>query len=1083
MFSLMPPSAQHRLQILLLAACALLSAASVARSQFTFASDQASNYSGAGAGEPSWTNGANAGTGFAAWSFTSSAGSSGFAGAFVGDPASAGVTGMNAESFGLFANPAGSGAYVFTDRSLSSTMQVGDTFSFQWGINWDSDNGLTGNKGFVLYTGAPGSGEAIRVNNGGSSDIQFNGVNTGFGFGTAVMNWTFTMTDATTVAVSANDRDGTGSFSTNITISGGLSSLRLYATNMGSGTQRQPYYNNFLLTNSGLYNVAAAQTEARFLTGSGNLAKTGNGTLTISGTTNNFTGTVGITNGAIRATASSALGSASSVTVQSGAALEYSGGITVTRNATLNGTGISTGGALRNISGDNTQSGNITLGSASRINSDAGTLTFSGAISGSGLGLTVGGSGNTAIQSAIGIGSGRLTKDGSGTLTLTASNAFSGNTLISAGSLVLGNGSTIGSINGTITNNGALFYNRSDNITQSGLISGSGSVTKQGAGSLTLSSANTYTGATTISAGAVVAASDTALGTTAGSTTVSSGATLELSGGITSAENITISGSGVGGGGAIRSLGNGDNTLTGNITLGGNARINVDAPIGSPTALANWGTDDLTVEPSVTTIGFYSQTATTMTMNGTPALGSTLGAFLVGGDWSSIANFGLQMSVTGANNSLPFTLEFYDSDFAIARTYTGSTDGIGSSPGVVLLTLSSIGSGVMTNVSGIQFTWNSTEPINTTLSSFVSVPTSGLAVSGNVSAGANVLTVGSAAAGSGTVANGMSLTGVISGSGGTYGGTATSIVKDGAGAVYLSGNNTFTGDVRILDGLLNVIFGASTNALGVGSDLFISSFGTLGVNGNASVSSFQGAGEGDSGNVLFSGNSILTVNGAGKTMTMAGNIDGDGGLRVAGNSSTLVTLTGDNTYTRATTITAGTLALAGTGGKQALRSTSAVSVGSSGKLLLQTSNQLRDSAAITLSGGTIQRGSGVSEVFGNLNLTTASTLDFGIGAAGTLSFGTYTPSSLLTIQNFDFGSTLTFRSNLSSSITNTSLFTFQNGGISSYSWNSSTSTFTITAIPEPSTYLAVAGLIAVMLWPSRRRIFRGVGRKVVGVRG
>jgi autotransporter-associated beta strand protein len=357
-----------------------------------------------------------------------------------------------------------------------------------------------------------------------------------------------------------------------------------------------------------------------------------------------------------------------------------------------------------------------------------------------------------------------------------------------------------------------------------------------------------------------------------------------------------------------------------------------------------------------------------------------------------------------------------------------------------------------------------------------------LAVSGNVSAGANVLTVGSAVAGSGTVANGMSLTGVISGSGGTYGGTATSIVKDGAGAVYLSGNNTFTGDVRILDGVLNVIFGASTNALGVGSDLFISSFGTLGVNGNASVSSFQGAGEGDSGNVLFSGNSILTVNGAGKTMTMAGNIEGDGGLRVAGNSSTLVTLTGDNTYTRATTITAGTLALAGTGGKQALRSTSAVSVGSSGKLLLQTSNQVRDSAAITLSGGTIQRGSGVSEVFGNLNLTTASTLDFGIGAAGTLSFGTYTPSSLLTIQNFDFGSTLTFRSNLSSSITNTSLFTFQNGGISSYSWNSSTSTFTITAIPEPSTYLAVAGLIAVMLWPSRRRIFRGVGR-VVGVRG
>jgi len=1308
---------------------------------------------------------------------------------------------MNAESFGLFANPAGSGAYVFTDRSLSSTMQAGDTFSFQWGMNWDSDNGLSGNKGFVLYTGAPGSGEAIRVNNGGNSDIQFNGVNTGFGFGTAVMNWTFTMTDATTVSVSANDRDGTGSFATNITISGGLNSLRLYATNMGGGAQRQPYYNSFLLTNSGLYNVAAAQTEARFLTGSGNLAKTGNGTLTISGTTNNFTGTVGITNGAIRATASSALGSASSVTVQSGAALEYSGGITVTRNATLNGTGISTGGALRNISGDNTQSGNITLGSASRIASDAGTLTVSGNVSGSDVGLTVGGAGNTAIQTAIGIGTGRLTKEGAGTLTLSGANAYSGGTLVSGGRLV---GDTR-SLQGAITNNAAVTFNQTTNGTYSGLmsgtggtltksgtgtvtlsannsytgattigggrlivngsqsssavtvnsgaslggsgtvgaltvsgllapgnsigtlsagntvfngggsfelevfdwvstagtgwdllaitgdltlsntsgssftinlvslqnsstpglstdwnqnvnftnrfitysgsllgtafnanlftvntngfqnpfngtfsitnvsgglallyttsfvpsstytwntgsglwgtagnwtngatptngasilfagatggsstnsstvssiqgltfsntagsytisgsalavgaggisnastsaqtisnnlslsanaaitaasgnltlagnltnggnavtvggaanttingvISGNGSLTKSGAGSLTLSGANTYTGSTTISAGTVVADDNSALGATNGSTTVASGAALELSGGMTTAESISISGDGVGGGGAIRSLGNGDNTLTGNITLGGNARINVDAPIGSPTALANWGTDNLTVEPSVTTIGFYSQTATTMTMNGTPALGSTLGAFLVGGDWSSIANFGLQMSVTGANNSLPFTLEFYDSEFAIARTYTGSTDGIGSSPGVALLTLSSIGSGVMTNVSGIQFTWNSTEPINTTLSSFVSVPTSGLAVSGNISGGTNVLTVGSAAAGSGTVANGMSLTGVISGSGGTYGGTATSIVKDGGGAVYFSGNNTFTGDTRILDGILRILFGASTNALGVGSDLFISSLGTLEVAGNVSVSSFQGAGAGDSGNVHLYDNSVLTVNGAGKSMTMDGVISGVGGLRIAGNSSTSVTLTGDNTFSRgATTITAGTLALAGTGGKQALGSTGPISIASSGKLLLLTSNQVRDNASITLSGGTIQRAGGVSEVFGNLNLTTASFLDYGTGSTGTLRFGTYTPSSLLTVQNFLPGNKLQFGSTLTEAqLNNGSLFAFSSG----FTTGTEGGFFTITAIPEPSTYVVALGLLGLMLW-SQRHLFR-----------
>ena len=43
---------------------------------------------------------------------------------------------------------------------------------------------------------------------------------------------------------------------------------------------------------------------------------------------------------------------------------------------TLNGAGISSGGALRNISGNNSYAGLITLGSATRINSDSGTLTL-----------------------------------------------------------------------------------------------------------------------------------------------------------------------------------------------------------------------------------------------------------------------------------------------------------------------------------------------------------------------------------------------------------------------------------------------------------------------------------------------------------------------------------------------------------------------------------------------------------------------------------------------------------------------------------------------------------------------------------
>jgi hypothetical protein len=143
-------------------------------------------------------------------------------------------------------------------------------------------------------------------------------------------------------------------------------------------------------------------------------------------------------------------------------------------------------------------------------------------------------------------------------------------------------------------------------------------------------------------------------------------------------------------------------------------------------------------------------------------------------------------------------------------------------------------------------------------------------------------------------------------------------------------------------------------------------------------------------------------------------------------------------------------------------------------LLISQNLQVNNSAAaVSLSGGTIRTASGVSEVFGNLSVTGSGLLDFGTTSyanANTISFGTYAPSALLTINNFDFGSTLVFKSDLTSTINNSSFFAFNNGGIASSSWNAGTSTFTITAIPEPSTYVAAIGLLALMLWPLRRRL-------------
>jgi autotransporter-associated beta strand protein len=196
--------------------------------------------------------------------------------------------------------------------------------------------------------------------------------------------------------------------------------------------------------------------------------------------------------------------------------------------------------------------------------------------------------------------------------------------------------------------------------------------------------------------------------------------------------------------------------------------------------------------------------------------------------------------------------------------------------------------------------------------------------------------------------------------------------------------------------------------------------------------------------------------------------------------SATLTLTANNSFTGTVAVNAGVLNLNNSSGGAAA-SASGVTVASNAVLLLSQSNQVSDAASVSLSGGTIQRASGVSEVFGNLNVSSASFLNFGSGTAGSIEFGTYTRdtgSALLTVQNFFQGNSLVFSQNLVDLgyISSSSAGSFNNGYFAfadgfNTSWNG-TDTFTITAIPEPSTHLAAAGLLAVMLWPSRRRLLK-----------
>lgn len=200
----------------------------------TIASDNGGNYSGG------WTDGSNGGTGFLAWTISATPGT-GFAGSFIGDPSFAGVTGMSTNSFGLFANPGGSGATVTVARGMSNALGVGDTFSFQWGINWDSD---VGNKGFNL---AVGGTQLLNVNQAGfPGDITFEGANTGIAYGTGPMTWSFTLTTPSNLLVTSSARDGTTTpvFTTNLTVAAAPDAFSFYASAMGDGDQRQSYFNN-----------------------------------------------------------------------------------------------------------------------------------------------------------------------------------------------------------------------------------------------------------------------------------------------------------------------------------------------------------------------------------------------------------------------------------------------------------------------------------------------------------------------------------------------------------------------------------------------------------------------------------------------------------------------------------------------------------------------------------------------------------------------------------------------------------------------------------------------------------------------
>ncbi|MFN3671504.1 MAG: autotransporter-associated beta strand repeat-containing protein [Bosea sp. (in: a-proteobacteria)] len=196
--------------------------------------------------------------------------------------------------------------------------------------------------------------------------------------------------------------------------------------------------------------------------------------------------------------------------------------------------------------------------------------------------------------------------------------------------------------------------------------------------------------------------------------------------------------------------------------------------------------------------------------------------------------------------------------------------------------------------------------------------------------------------------------------------------KAGAGSLTLSGTNTYAGGTKIREGTIKV----STDAnLGAASGILTLDGGTLAATGSFNSARSVELGDG--------GGTIDTVDPT--ALTLSGMVAGAG--RLAKTGFGLLTLTGANTYSGGTTITAGTLQIGNGGTSGSING----DVTNNATLAFNRSDDTVFAGAISGSGSVRKSGAGT------LTLTGANTYSGGTSiSAGTLQIGDGGTSGSLT---------------------------------------------------------------------------------------
>lgn len=198
------------------------------------AADEAGNYSAWGDGVSAPSD--NEGTGFTSWVFESSGTADD--GWFLGDSTSLSgpggdINSGNGTSFGMFGHTT---QFAAAQRGLASSLNVGDTFSFDVAVNFRN-----GNKGFDLRDG---SDTGILNFNVGGDDYVFDGSSLGWTYASdSVFEFTFTYTGGTGIdytIVRGGDSD-----SGSLTLTDEIASARWYV----SATDNSDPENNLFVNN------------------------------------------------------------------------------------------------------------------------------------------------------------------------------------------------------------------------------------------------------------------------------------------------------------------------------------------------------------------------------------------------------------------------------------------------------------------------------------------------------------------------------------------------------------------------------------------------------------------------------------------------------------------------------------------------------------------------------------------------------------------------------------------------------------------------------------------------------------------